>query len=278
MTQHRLRFAPSPTGDLHLGHAYSALYSWQKAEQNPEYFQLRIDDLDHTRCRTKFIERQIADLTWLGISWQTTPLYQSQRLARYQSALSFLKEKEYLYPCLLSRKEVAAILSAPQQDTSLRASSDAAMAKRENQDANTPADTSHQEPAWRLDMAKITANPPKLYWFEQTKGQQMVDFDQLHDPVIARRDIGASYDLSVVLDDYDSGITLVTRGADLYEQTGLHRLLQHLLNLPTPLYDHHQLITDEEGRRLAKRDDAKSLASLRQEGASRADILALLPL
>ena len=264
MATHFVRFAPSPTGDLHLGHAYSALYAWHKSGQSAERFHLRIDDLDHTRCREPFIKSQIEDLRWLGISWQAEPLLQSQRLHRYQDALSYLKDKHLLYPCYLSRREVDAILSAPQEAGDLKhALSDEEMQDR--QDKGT-------EPAWRIDMAICQKTLPQLTWFDAQKGPQNVNLHKLSDVIIARRDIGASYDLSVVLDDFDTGISLVTRGEDLFQQTHLHRLLQHLLGLPSPLYDHHKLITDDQGKRLAKRDDARSIHSYRMSGKS-ADII-----
>ena len=270
MISHIVRFAPSPTGDLHLGHIYSALYGWHLCGQKSDQFLLRIDDLDHTRCRTDFIRRHIDDLHWMGITWSKAPLYQSQRLHRYEAALSFLRERELVYPCFLSRREVNEILSAPQDISALRnALNDAE--KQNRQETGT-------EPAWRLDMAKIAKLVPSLQWFDAQKGAQSVDVTALGAPIIARRDIGASYDLAVVLDDFDSGVSLVTRGEDLFEQTNLHRLLQHLLRLPTPLYDHHKLICDEAGKRLAKRDDAKSLTQYRQAGYHKADILALLGL
>lgn len=277
MPHHHVRFAPSPTGDLHLGHIYAALYGWRAVHQDPACFHLRIDDLDFTRCRPHFVERHISDLQWLGISWATPPLYQSQRSQRYQDALSYLQDEKLIYPCFLSRREVDALLSAPHNDVNepaqaapLKSALDEAQAKERQQSGTVPA--------WRLDMAKIRKNAPDLHWTDAQKNTQDIPWDTLTDTIIARRDIGASYDLSVVLDDYDSGITLVTRGEDLFAQTHIHRILQHLLSLPTPLYDHHKLITDDRGKRLAKRDDAKSLAHLRQEGATSDDILALLPL
>ena len=260
MATHFVRFAPSPTGDLHIGHAYAALHAWQKSDQSANRFHLRIDDLDHTRCRAHFIESQIEDLKWLGISWQAEPLFQSQRLHRYQDALSYLKDKQLIYPCYLSRREVDALLSAPQGTGDLKQ----ALSDEEAQDRQDKG----TEPAWRLDSAMALRRLPELSWFDVQKGQQMIDPQQLSNAIIARRDIGASYDLSVVLDDFDTGISLVTRGDDLFSQTHLHRLLQHLLGLPTPLYDHHPLITDDQGKRLAKRDDARSLLSYRQQGMS----------
>ena len=271
MTKHHVRFAPSPTGDLHLGHLYSALYAWQRAGRDPVHFQLRIDDLDHTRCRDIFINRHCDDLQWFGLSWQKPPLKQSLRLHRYQHALSYLQEKGVVYPCYLSRKEVNELLSAPQQTTDTKSGSVLKNAQTEEKQ------NSGTEPAWRLDIAKIKKQTGTLYWHDAQKGRCEVDLDRLSDSVIARRDIGTSYDLSVVLDDYDSGITLVTRGEDLYEQTNIHRLLQHLLQLPTPLYDHHRLITDKDGKRLAKRDDARSIAAYREQGFSADDITGFLP-
>ena len=258
------RFAPSPTGDLHLGHAYSALYAFQLAGHNPAQFHLRIDDLDFTRCRPEFVQRQIDDLAWLGISWQAPPHYQSKRLARYQSALGYLKDEGFIYPCLLQRKEVAEILSAPQATSSLKGRlSDAEMAKRQD---------NGREPAYRLDMTKIAANCPELFWHDRKTGKHIVSLSAIGDAVIARSDIGASYHLCVVLDDHDSAITLVTRGRDLAAETGIHRLLQHLLQLDQPCYEHHPLIVDETGKRLAKRDDAKSLSAYREHGHSPDDI------
>ena len=264
-----VRFAPSPTGALHLGHAYSALYSWHACGQNPSFFHLRIDDLDHTRCKSHFVDAQIADLHWLGISWTHPPHKQSDRLARYQAALSSLKQRDLIYPCYLTRREVNEILSAPQETTDLKD----ALSESEKTARSEKGDV----PAWRLDMAKIATITPPLYWQDAQKGTQQVCLDSLDDIIIARRDIGASYDLSVVLDDFDTDISLVTRGDDLFAQTNIHRLLQHLLSLPTPLYDHHQLIRDQQGKRLAKRDNAMSLTHLRDTGYSRADILDLLP-
>ena len=265
----QVRFAPSPTGLLHLGHVYSALYAWHACGKSPKHFHLRIDDLDHTRCRDHFIDAHITDLQWLGISWANTPLRQSNRLNRYQQALKSLQERNLIYPCFLSRKELNEILSAPQETGTLKTALP--------DDEKTKREAQGNQPAWRLDIERIKKDLPELHWHDQQKGTQIIDIEMMADVVIARRDIGASYHLSVVLDDYDSGITLVTRGHDLFDQTAIHRLLQHLLDLPTPLYDHHPLITDEAGKRLAKRDDARSLAHYRETGLTRDDILAMLP-
>ena len=265
---HHTRFAPSPTGDLHIGHAFSALYAWQKAGYDSARFQLRIDDLDHTRCRAHFIDRQIDDLTWLGISWQAEPLRQTARMPRYHQALQYLQDTKLIYPCYLSRKEVDALLSAPQEAPALKH----ALSDKQTQDRHDKGTA----PAWRLDMAKIASQCPKLSWVDIGHGTIQVDINHLGDAVIARRDIGASYDLSVVLDDFDSAISLVTRGADLRAQTNLHRLLQYLLEITPPLYDHHKLITDDEGHRLAKRSDSKSIATYRAQGWDVEDLKKLI--
>lgn len=261
------RFAPSPTGDLHLGHAYSALCAWQAAGQSAAHFKLRIDDLDFTRCKDEFITRHIADLQWLGLSWTEPPLYQSKRLTRYQDALDVLKERGLIYPCLLSRREVNTLLSAPQADGSLR-------------DALSPDETEQRleagtQPAWRLDMAKIKDITPMLTWHDEHFGTQKVDLNTIGDAVIARRDIGTSYHLSVVFDDADSDIEMVVRGRDLREETNIHRLLQFLFDLPTPRYAHHALIIDDVGKRLAKRNDARAIQSFREAGFSPTELFDL---
>ena len=261
------RFAPSPTGDLHLGHAYSAFCAWQAAGRSSAHFKLRIDDLDFTRCKDDFITRQIEDLQWLGLSWQEPPLYQSKRLARYQEALEELKNRQLIYPCLLNRREVSQLLSAPQSDGSLR---DALSV--DETDKRLEAGT---QPAWRLDMAKIKTITPALTWHDKYSGTQKVDLNMIGDAVIARRDIGTSYHLSVVFDDADSDIEMVVRGRDLHQETAIHRLLQFLFDLPTPLYAHHALITDEKGKRLAKRDDARAIRSFREAGISPTDLFDL---
>lgn len=261
------RFAPSPTGDLHLGHAYSAFCAWQAAGRSAAHFKLRIDDLDFTRCKDEFVTRQIEDLQWLGLSWDEPPLYQSKRLARYQTALETLKDRQLIYPCLLNRREVNELLSAPQSPASLR-------------DALSPDETDKRleagtQPAWRLDMLKIKEVTPALIWHDEHFGTQKVDLDKIGDAVIARRDIGTSYHLSVVFDDADSDIDIVVRGRDLLAETAIHRLLQFLFDLPTPRYAHHALITDNSGKRLAKRDDARAIRSFREAGFSPTDLFDL---
>ena len=261
------RFAPSPTGDLHLGHAYSAFCAWQAAGASSTHFKLRIDDLDFTRCKTDFIDRQIEDLKWLGLSWDEPPLYQSQNLSRYQEALAELKDRGLIYPCLLTRAEVRNLLSAPQADGSLRD----ALSNQEKEKRLDEGTT----PAWRLDMAKIKDLTPELTWHDDNYGTYKVYLDKIGDAIIARRDIGTSYHLSVVFDDADSDIDIIVRGRDLIPETAIHRLLQFLFDLPTPRYAHHALIVDDRGKRLAKRDDARAIRSFREAGYSPTELFDL---
>lgn len=273
----RTRFAPSPNGHLHLGHAYNALVAWRAAGGRPDLFCLRIDDLDVTRCKPVYTEQMIADLDWLGLSWSAPPLIQSQRSPRYLAALNSLQDQGFVYPCYLSRKEVQELLSAPHLDplnTLVIAPSTRHLLTEKNRQERADRGLT---PVWRLDAQKaITATGP-LYWRDHKGGHHHVTPDHFGDVVIARRDIPASYHLSVVIDDADSDIALIVRGADLAPSTQIHRLLQALLDLPAPAYLHHQLIRDENKKRLAKRHGAISLKQLRLDGASRQEIIARLP-
>ena len=218
------RFAPSPTGDLHLGHAYSAVV----AADLGNGFTLRIDDIDHTRCRPQFVEGIYEDLRWLGLEWQGDPVFQSQRLDAYSAALEDLRRRDLVYPCYLSRAELADVLSAPHAaptatDTVLPVSEQTRRAE------------TGREPAWRLRTEVALRITGPLTWRDLRSGQDIpVDMQAHGDVVIARRDIGTSYPLSVVIDDQMDRITLVTRGADLAESTHVHRVLQALLDIQSP--------------------------------------------
>ena len=261
------RFAPSPTGLLHLGHAYSALV----ASRLGNGYVLRIDDIDHTRCRPAFTEQIYRDLDFLGLPWRGKPVFQSRRLAAYGDALASLQARDLVYPCYLTRAELAEVLTAPQEapiatDTTISAA-----------EASRRADRG-MAPAWRLRTARALDLVGEVTWMDLRTGRKRpVDMTAHGDVVLARRDIGTSYHLSVVVDDSLDGITLVTRGADLAESTHVHRLLQALLDLPSPAYFHHDLVRDAAGSRLAKRNDAKSIRQLSDEGQSAADIVASLP-
>ena len=228
----RTRFAPSPTGQMHLGHAYSALIAWHAASCNPEQFLLRIDDIDSTRCKDEFTDHLIDDLAWLGLAWSAPPVYQSKRTRRYDAALSWLEEKKLVYACSLSRKEYEASLSAPQET-------------QNNGIALSESGPQSRVPALRLDMDKalshIKMTGKSLIWADYLGTTVEADTQHFGNIILGRRNSPTSYHLSVVLDDADSNIDLVVRGKDLCPSTDLHCLLQTLLGLPTPVYYHHDL-------------------------------------
>jgi glutamyl-Q tRNA(Asp) synthetase len=262
------RFAPSPTGLLHLGHAYSALFAANAGER----FLLRIEDIDHTRCRPEFEAAIHEDLAWLGLRWETPVRRQSEHFADYAAALARLEARGLTYPCFCSRKmiqdEIRASLGAPQGPDgpiypgTCRALSEAERAERI---------ASGQSYALRLDMAKATvlAGPLTMVEADIVRAATPAIFG---DVVITRRETMASYHLSVTVDDALQGVTLVTRGEDLLPASFVHRLLQALLDLPEPSYRHHRLLTDATGKRLAKRDNAEPLRVMRERGVSPDDL------
>ena len=296
------RFAPSPTGPLHLGHAYAAKVAHDLASQSGGKMILRIDDIDHTRCRDIYTAQIFNDLDWLGLNWYGSAIdpqsgrnapRQTQRMPAYQAALKTLQGKGLVYPCYLSRRELNELLSAPhaplasQIDTTIPAATPALVI------ANTDQLLSKREQvrrhaaghgaAWRLrmdaaiDMALNGDDGETLSWFDHLAGRQIANPAQFGDVVIARADIAVSYHLSVVIDDALDGVTLVTRGNDLAASTHLHRLLQALFALSVPNYCHHALVFDQEGKRLAKRDTAHSLEIMRQIHGDPSSIFAKMP-
>ncbi|MFU8834293.1 MAG: tRNA glutamyl-Q(34) synthetase GluQRS [Roseovarius sp.] len=273
------RFAPSPTGLLHLGHAFSAMLAHDMARAAGGTFLLRIDDLDQGRCRPEWEARIFYDLAWLGLDWPEPVLRQSTRLPRYRAALQSLWERGLLYPCTCTRADIRAAASAPQEGAPLHGP-DGLIYPGTCRPAAPPTGTMPMGSALRLDMGRTLetlGNP--LSFKEQDALITLGDLTgTIGDIVLARRDMGASYHLSVVLDDADQKITHVIRGEDLLAATSIHVLLQHLLGLPTPAYHHHRLIRDERGRRLAKRDDARAIATYRAEGATPQSIRAMLGL
>ncbi|WP_297775743.1 tRNA glutamyl-Q(34) synthetase GluQRS [uncultured Roseovarius sp.] len=273
------RFAPSPTGPLHLGHAYSAILAYDRAQAEAGTFLLRIDDLDQTRCRSEWEVQIFDDLAWLGLDWPRPVLRQSTRLPRYRAALKSIWHQGLIYPCSCSRADIRAAASAPQEGAPLLGP-DGVIYPGTCRPATPPQGPMPEECALRLDMARACRmlSSPLIY---KEKDRIITPHNLPHtvgDVVLARREMGASYHLSVVVDDADQGITHVIRGEDLQEATQIHVLLQRLLGLPTPAYHHHALIRDAAGRRLAKRDDARAIATYRAEGASPSDIRALLGL
>ncbi len=256
------RFAPSPTGDLHLGHAYSAVLAHDAARAVGGTFLIRIDDIDSGRSREAHVGASLADLAWLGIDWDCDPVRQSARIAQYAAALDSLRARGLVYPCFCTRADIAASLSAPHGPSGAiypGTCRDLSAAGRERRMADEPH-------CWRLDMARASARVCDLTWDEQGQGARVADPASHGDIVLARKDAPASYHLASTYDDAMMGVTHVIRGADLIASTDLHRLLQALLDLPTPLYRHHALLCGPDGRRLAKRDAAASLASLRAAG------------
>jgi glutamyl-Q tRNA(Asp) synthetase len=270
------RFAPSPTGFLHLGHAHAALYAWRAARDAGGRFLLRIEDIDAARCRQDYDDAIFEDLAWLGLDWETPVMRQRERREAYAGALARLREMGLLYPCYCSRKEIRAEVAragaaphgpaGPPYPGTCRGLNDSERAAHESEG---------RVPALRLDVAAAHARVGFPAWHDRRHGWATADLRPLGDVVMARKEIGTSYHIAVTVDDAAQGVTLVTRGEDLLDSTPVHRVLQALLDLPVPEWHHHGLLTDETGQRLAKRDDARSLRSLREAGHSPAEVRAM---
>jgi glutamyl-Q tRNA(Asp) synthetase len=241
----RTRFAPSPNGSLHLGHAWAAIVAHDLARAHGGQFLVRIEDIDGARSRADLAQEHLADLAWLGLVWDDEPVYQSQRLASYARAAQRLRAKGLLYACTCTRAEVAAAARKDGPDGPLYPGT-CKHAKR------NPAGA-----AWRLDMAAATALAGPLTWHDAIAGPQVARPEQFGDVVLVRKDAPASYHLAATLDDAADGVTLVTRGHDLFEASHVHRLLQALLDLPVPVWHHHGLLVEADGKgglmKLAKR-------------------------
>ena len=266
------RFAPSPTGRLHLGHAYSALRAHDYARGRGGRFLLRIEDIDPGRTREDYVAGIEEDLRWLGLDWDEHPIRQSARLNLYGWALDRLKADGLAYPCFCTRAEIAASALAPHGSAgplypgTCRSLSAAERAERAGREAH----------CWRLDMAQAIARGGRLTWQDAIAGI-VVATPELHgDVVLARKDAPVSYHLAVTVDDALQGVTDVVRGRDLFAATHVHRLLQALLGLAVPSYHHHPLLAGPDGKRLAKRDGARSLAELRADGMDPAALVARL--
>lgn len=252
------RFAPSPTGRLHLGHAFSAIAAHDFAAARGGRFLLRIEDIDRGRSRPEHVEAILADLAWLGLDHEA-PVFQSARMDLYAAALDTLKARELVYPCFCTRAEIAASQSAPHGVEPVYPGTCRRLSR---EDAAARIDAPH---CWRLDMGRAVAAAGPLTWSDA--GETIVAAPEAQgDVVLARKDAGTSYHLAVTVDDAAQGVTDVVRGVDLFAATHVHRLLQALLDLPTPAYHHHPLLTGADGERLAKRHGAPTLASLRDAG------------
>lgn len=278
---HTTRFAPSPTGPLHLGHAFAA---WEAARiAGPTgRFLLRIEDIDQSRARPDWEAQIYDDLTWLGLSWETPVMRQSDQMPRYHAALERLWAEGLLYPCNCRRKDIESALSAPQEGAEPAYGPDGLIYPgtcRHKTDRRGPMPTGA---VLRLDMDRAAERANGL-WFQEDGAGPNGETGRIALPmapiaaatgdiILARRDMGTSYHLSVVLDDAAQGITHVTRGQDLFEATQIHCVLQDLLGLPRPIYHHHRLIRDDQGKRLAKRDDARAIAKYREDGLNPDDL------
>ena len=253
------RFAPSPTGRLHLGHAYSAVLGHRQVRESDGKFLLRIEDLDPARSRPEFVDGIVEDLRWLGLDWDDRMLVQSQRGAAYDEALERLRRQGLVYPCFCTRSDIAAALEAPHGASAHYPATCRGLPDDPERRASMPH-------SWRLDAAKALAITGLPSWTEADGSRFTSTREDLDDAILARKDAPAAYHLACVIDDAASGVTLVTRAADLRSSTPVQRLLQMLLKLPEPAYLHHPLVAHEDGRRLAKRDHAPTLAAMRQRG------------
>ena len=268
------RFAPSPTGQLHLGHAFSALTAWEIAQKTDKRFILRIEDIDYQRCREEYEFQIYDDLKWLGISWETPVLRQKNRTKYYKQAIDILKEKDLIYPCCCTRNDIITALSAPHEASSFKTCP--------NLCRNRLMDDITKDDNIRLNVTK------SINYIKEFKSKSLSFMENFYnnklnkisltseylqeDIIVARKDIGTSYHLSVVIDDAFQKITHVVRGSDLLNFTPIQRLLQEILDLPKPFYHHHTLIFDENGKRLAKRETSTTLSELRKNGIKPIDI------
>lgn len=276
------RFAPSPTGRLHVGHAWSALLAHDMARAAGGTFRLRIEDIDGTRSRAEHVAGIIEDLTWLGIGWDGEVVFQSRRLPTYDAALERLRDMGLLYPCFCTRADIAASTSAPHGPEGPVYPGTCRGLSEEERTRRIGAGEAH---AWRIDMQEAVARAGTVTWqamsfsplsYPQMEAQALHKAEPLThgDVVLARKDAPASYHLSCTLDDAAMGISHVLRGDDLLGATDVHRLLQALLDLPSPAYIHHPLLVDADGRRLAKRSGSIALADLRAQGMDAAALVA----
>jgi glutamyl-Q tRNA(Asp) synthetase len=271
------RFAPSPTGHLHLGHAFAALFAEEAARAGGGRFLLRIEDIDQGRCRPEFEAAILEDLAWLGLRWEGPVRRQSEHFADYGAALDRLRALGLLYPCFCTRRDIRREIEAaghaphgpdgPLYPGTCRALSEAERERR----------VAAGEPyALRLDVAPAIARAGPLAWRDRERGRIEAAPALFGDVVLARKDAPTSYHLAVTLDDHLQGVTLVTRGEDLFAATHVHRLLQALLGLESPDYHHHRLLTDRAGRRFAKRDRSLTLRALRAAGRTPAEVRAVI--
>jgi len=248
------RFAPSPNGPLHLGHAYAAIVAFDLAQRANGAFKLRIEDIDGPRSRAGFVKDILADMAWLGLDWEGEAIFQSARLGTYEAAVAQLKALGVLYPCICTRAQIAKAATRSGPDGPIYPGTCKGRA------------IDPDGAAMRLDVAKAMAITGPLTWHDALAGEQACTPEIFGDVVLVRKDLPASYHLAATLDDATDGITLVTRGRDLFAASHIHRLLQALLKLPVPRWHHHALLIEPSGEKLAKRRGSPSLSDRRRAG------------
>lgn len=291
MSQPVFRFAPSPNGRLHLGHAFSALLNQQMAEELDGKFLLRIEDTDLIRCTPVLEQRMLEDLKWLGINWAEEPIRQSDNIATYENIIETLRDEELVYPAFMSRSQIKAAIAREEENGVKWPTDPDGSPLYPNYDRNLSADECESRIengdayALRLDMEKaLQFIDSDLYWFENFEGPNAETGDIAGDPaawgdiILSRKDAPASYHLACVTDDAMQGITHVVRGRDLFWSTSVHLLLQQLIGFPTPQYHHHDLILNENNNKLSKSNNDTSIAQLRETGATVMDIKKMIGL
>ncbi len=273
------RFAPSPTGDLHLGHAYAAWYAREVAVRGGGRFLVRIEDIDTGRCRAEFIDRNLDDLRWLGLTWEEPVVRQSERMSLYREALRRLDALGVTYPCFCTRaeirSEIEAAAGAPHAmapDGGILYPGTCRARSAAERDALIAAGRPY---AVRLDIARVGERTGEMFWTDRMRGRQVAAPERFGDVVIARKEVETSYHLAVVVDDAAQDVTEVTRGMDLFDATHVHRALYALLGLPVPVWNHHDLCRDAGGARLSKRRGDETIQSLRQRGQTSEEVLAM---
>lgn len=270
------RFAPSPTGYLHLGHAFSALTAWKNAQKKQGRLLIRFDDLDESRCKPIYFDAILEDLKWLQIEWEEPALLQSHQRSKHFEVIKRLDDMGLLYRCQCSRADIKAAIGAPQEGDDV-IQTYPGTCREKNGDISGPFSLRFNMDK-AIDFLKNSKGINRIKFLEEGSGPQgqsgIIDIDLRHvsknvgDFVLLRRDGVVAYHLAVVIDDFNQGISTVTRGADLFESTHIHRIIQSVLDIPPPIYRHHKLIRDRNGKRLAKRHDALSIAELRRRGVS----------
>jgi glutamyl-Q tRNA(Asp) synthetase len=274
------RFAPSPNGRLHLGHAFSALLNEKMAREKEGRFLLRIEDIDKVRCTPALTREMLMDLAWLGLKWEEPVLRQSAHLGDYHAAQQILRDRGLLYPCFCSRQDIARRTGedAPRdpEGQQLYPGTCRHMTEKERISRLARGDVA----AWRIDMTRAVAElQAPLTFSEESSGTAVNEIarpESWGDVVLVRKDLGTSYHIAVVIDDARQGVTHVVRGRDLFHATAIHRLMQYLFALPVPRYFHHALLSDEAGRKLSKSLGSRSLRDLREEGTLAADVRSAL--